>query len=179
MTKITLDQFIEQWCPLGSASLKSSQFEFDVEEFTTRAGQYALYKFKRSFALGSFCGNGPAWKARESAWGKRFTHKVLRDSRSLENSITGVRYSNRGSKSKVYYISTNEYNQASSGKRGQAKDGSIGYAAVHNTDESSTPYTVNQHSSRKPVQRQFIGHNDGVLNHINTKLVNKIFSRLP
>ena len=78
----------------------------------------------------------------------------------------------------VYNIHTEEISQSGNGKRGVNTHGK-GYAAVHNTDPQISPFTVNQWSKKKPVQRQFIGFNDRLNNYINTHYVPIIFKGLP
>lgn len=141
----------------------ASRMEYNVFEFTTLIGEQSKQFFKNSFHAGGFYGSGAKWKPRESKWGKKFTHPVLIDTGMLENSIqseskeisingrrdNGTRIRKQGAK---YYIWTAEISTPVKGKRGKKK-GLGRYAAVHNSDPRLTNFTVNQYSSRKPVQR--------------------------
>lgn len=169
MTKVTLKEMCDQ---LGKIS--PSRLDFNVANFATEVGQYSKRVFKKSFDTQSF--DGKAWKPRESRWGKRFTHPILNDTGTLKDSfpiVEGNDFASSTSRkdasarrsdgklpfkriSASYTIHTNEKSQVIRGKRGAGRK-SIGYAAIHNTDPRISPYTVNQYSSRKPVQRQFIG----------------------
>jgi hypothetical protein len=165
--KITLDEFCGQWVRGANFMSLASRFEVNTFNFATAAGEYSKQFFQNSFASGGFYGSGTKWKARESKWGKKFTHPVMTDTEMLKNSIrgegkesnlsgwrdNGTKLFRRGAK---YYIWTDEKSVPQPGKRG--RNGRYGkYAAVHNSDPRLTNYTVNQYSSRKPVQRQFIG----------------------
>lgn len=166
--KITLDEFIAQWT---AGMPKQNQLQFNIEEFVTQASRVSRLFFHRSFGYGGFYKSGKKWEARRSRWGKRFTHPVLFDSGKLRDNIdiderkenSRPIFNQRGrtgfKNAKVWiYISTNEIYTPQKGKRGGKKRGSkLNYAAIHNTSQSTTPFTVNQYSSKKPVQRQFIG----------------------
>ncbi|KAA6302855.1 MAG: hypothetical protein EZS26_001025 [Candidatus Ordinivivax streblomastigis] len=165
--KITLDEFCLQWVKGNQYRTMASRFEKNTFDFATIAGEYSKRFFQTSFIYGGFYGSGSKWKARESKWGKKFTHPVMIDTGTLRNSIKGETHESnftghrdngtkifrRGAK---YYIWTTEVSMPQRGKRGR-KRGNGRYAAVHNSDPSKTNFTVNQYSSRKPVQRQFIG----------------------
>ena len=165
--KITLDEFCGQWVKGANFMPLASRFEFNICNFATVAGDHTKQFFRNSFDAGGFYGSGTKWKPRESKWGKKFTHPVLIDTGTLKNSIkseskevsingrrdNGTRIRRQGAK---YYIWTAEISTPVKGKRGKKK-GSGRYAAVHNSDPRLTGFTVNQYSSRKPVQRQFIG----------------------
>ena len=196
-TKITLEQMIEK-----CEKLTYSHFTGDVFEFTTLVGQYSKNFFQESFDRQSF--NGSKWKPRESRWGKRFTHPILYDTGTLEGSIRNIPQSTPGynientsetigypsEKSKRrkdgkfvykkyladYLIKTNEVSRAIRGKRGFSPK-SKGYAAIHNTDPRISPYTVNQYSSRKPVQRQFIGFSQELDDYVNNNLIKNVLLR--
>lgn len=196
-TKITLEQMIEK-----CEKLTFSSFSHDVFEFTTLAGRYSKNFFQESFDKQSF--NGNKWKPRESRWGKRFTHPILYDTGTLKESIYNEPQSSRGynlenksetasgeigkSKRKVngkfvykqyyakYAIKTHEVSRAIRGKRGFSHK-SKGYAAVHNTDPRISPYTVNQYSTRKPVQRQFIGFSRELDDYVNNDLIKNVLLR--
>ena len=197
-TKITLEQMIEK-----CKDFVPWKFSHDLLEFTTLAGQYSKNVFQKSFDNQSF--NGSKWKPRESRWGKKFTHPILYDTGILQGSIRYVpqkppltnyeveSYVHELGKSKrrtngthtykqyvaEYYIKTNENSQAIHGKRGVNRK-AVGYAAIHNTDPRVSPYTVNQHSTRKPVQRQFIGFSQEIDDYINNDLIkNVLFKRFP
>jgi hypothetical protein len=165
--KITLDEFCSQWVKRPNFMTLASRLEFNTMNFATAAGEHSRQFFQNSFSSGGFCGSGTKWKARESKWGKKFTHPVMLDTGTLSKSIRGEgretnhngwsaagrKIFNRGAR---YYIWTAEVSVPQRGKRG--KNGKYGrYAAVHNSDPSLTNFTVNQYSSKKPVQRQFIG----------------------
>ena len=196
-TKITLEQMIEK-----CSKLTHSNFTGDVFEFTTLAGRYSKNFFQESFDKQSF--NGNKWKPRESRWGKKFTHPILYDTGTLEGSIANEPQSSRGfnrdiksetssglsekSKRRVdgkfvhkrysagYLIKTHEVSRAIRGKRGFSHK-SKGYAAVHNTDPRVSPYTVNQYSTRKPVQRQFIGFSRELDDYVNNYLIKNVLLR--
>lgn len=186
MAEISLNQMIEQL-----EKISPSRLDFNVAEFTTEVGLYSKKVFKKSFDTQSF--NGNAWKPRESRWGKRFTHPVLCDTGTLKNSFpvlsegdfalstsrkdTSARRTNGKLPFKrisaSYTIHTNEKSQVIRGKRG-ASHRSVGYAAIHNTDPRISPYTVNQYSSKKPVQRQFIGFNREIDDYVNNHLIKEV-----
>ncbi|MBF0648677.1 hypothetical protein IR083_07580 [Dysgonomonas sp. GY75] len=171
MTKITLEIFCRQW--VKSARLErsmASRFEKNVLDFTIMAGTVSKRFFRRSFSYGGFYGSGTKWTPRQSRWGKRFTHPTLFDTHKLRDNITGYekevklkgfshnrthKINRRGAK---YYINTGEYSSPEKGKRGRKKGKYTNYAAIHNSDPKYHNFTVNQYSSEKPVQRQFMGH---------------------
>jgi hypothetical protein len=165
--KITLDDFCAHWVKGAGFMSIASRFEYNVFNFTTATGDHTKQFFQNSFAAGGFYGSGAKWKPRESNWGKKFTHPVMIDTGELKDSFkteshktdingrsgSGKRIFRKGAK---YFIWTTEVSSPQRGKRG--KNGKYGrYAAVHNSDPRLTDYTVNQYSSRKPIQRQFIG----------------------
>ena len=168
--KITLDQFCTQWVKGANFMPMASRFDINVCNFTTTAGQHTKQFFQNSFSSGGFYGSGAKWKPRESKWGMKFTHPVMIDTGTLRNSIqgeskeisidgrrdNGTRIRRQGAK---YYIWTTEISTPIKGKRGRKK-GVGRYAAIHNSDPRLTNYTVNQYSSKKPVQRQFIGFSE-------------------
>lgn len=168
--KITLDQFVAQWVKNGSPRGIVSRFESNVFEFTTIAGHYSKRYFATSFMTGGFYGTGKKWEARQSKWGKKFTHPILIDTGTLKGSIkaegketkiTGwtdnrKRIFRRGAR---YDIWTTEVSNPIKGKRGKSASKYKNYAAIHNTDPRYSDFTVNQHSSKKPTHRQFIGLN--------------------
>ena len=188
MQKITLDQFCNQWARTKQQMAWSSRLSYNAEEFATKAGEYALSRFKTSFQIGGFYGSGTKWKPRESKWGKKFTHPVMMDQEMLKGSLKGARgkygqYNSIGKsgyrRKYSYDISTNERGRPIKGKRGRNKTRNQTYAAIHNTDPKFGLYTVNQYSSRRPVQRQFIGHSDKLLNTIEQLYVPLIFKNFP
>jgi hypothetical protein len=165
--KITLDQFCAQWVKDKHSMTLVNRFEKNTFDFVTAAGAWSKRFFQISFLYSGFYGSGAKWKPRESKWGKKYTHPVMIDTGTLRNSIKGeARESNftgwRDSGTKIfrrgakYDIWTTEVSVPIHGKRGR-KRGNGRYAAVHNSDPRLTDFTVNQYSSRKPVQRQFIG----------------------
>lgn len=189
MPKITLDQFISQW---NSKMPVANRLDFNIMEFTTKAGDYSRRYFQMSFAQGGFYASGNKWKPRESRWGKKFTHPIMIDTSTLKDSIqgsplnvsrqSGRKVNGRTPFSKIgatYNIHTNENTQqAIKGKRGLNKKAK-GYAAIHNTDSSISPFTVNQYSNKKPVQRQFIGFSSKLDGYINSHFIPLIFKGLP
>ncbi len=188
MHKITIDEFCNQWARTKQQMSWSSRLSYNVEEFTTRAGVYSLSRFKTSFYEGGMYGSGTKWKPRESKWGKKFTHPVMRDQGILKGSLKGGRgkygqYSSIGKmgykRNYSYDISTTERSRPIKGKRGRKKRGNQTYAAVHNTDPKFGLYTVNQYSSRRPEQRQFIGHSDKLQNTIEELFIPLIFKNFP
>ncbi len=187
MTKLTLDEFCSQWFRPKTVRPWHSLLAFNADEFTTKAGTYALSRFRTSFIEGGFYG-GSKWSPRTSKWGKKFTHPVMIDQGELRNSIQGEKgkggaYSSFGKRDykrrSKYDIWTNEKSRPIKGKRGRRGTRYQNYAAVHNTDPKFGLYTVNQYSSRRPVQRQFIGHSEKLLNTINTQFVPEIFKGFP
>lgn len=157
--KLTLDQFIEMWAPRGSGAVTRLRFDHNVTDFTTEAGEYAKQRFESSFSSGRFLGIGSPWPSRESAWGKKFLHDVLRDSMELASSIKGDKKNlNQNYRKQIhrrassYSIWTTEKSKAVPRKRGQNKNKNNTYAAVHN-DPQQIGATVNQNSSRRPTQR--------------------------
>lgn len=196
--KITLDQFRNQWVPdtAGRISPIPSRIAYRLENFITAAGDYAKTSFQGSFDKGGFCGKS-TWAPRKSRWGRKFGHPVLFDSGRLKLGIEGGRETiKRGSydwprngigrygptrgfrREYKYVIRTTEEASYERGKRGTAKRSRYNYAAVHNTASRITPFRVNQYSNEKPVQRQFIGHEKDVLNHIHGLLHEMVFKDL-
>jgi hypothetical protein len=165
--KITLDEFCSHWVRGAQFMPMASRFDYNVCNFTTAVGDHTKQFFQNSFDASGFYGSGAKWKPRESKWGKKYTHPVLIDTGMLKKSIrseskevsikgrrtNGTRIQRQGAK---YFIWTEEISTPTKGKRGKKK-GLGRYAAVHNSDPRLTNFTVNQYSSRKPVQRQFIG----------------------
>jgi len=170
MAKITLDQFCNQWVIGSGPRVIVSKFQMNVMDFATVAGEYSKSFFIRSFNSGGFYGTGTRWSQRESKWGKKFIHPLMIDTGKLSSKIIGSADetsigSLKNSRSRLfkrgarYTIQTKEYTSAEKGKRGKSNNKYQNYAAIHNTDPSLHNYTVNQYSTRKPVQRQFIGLN--------------------
>lgn len=187
MTKITLEQFCNHWTRDKRARHWHSLLAKNVEDFATRAGEYALSRFRTSFHEGGFYGSGTKWAPRTSRWGKKFTHPVMDDQHELRNSLKGSftdrAYSAFGKRDyrrgHRYSIWSTEKSVPVAGKRGKKKGRNQNYAAVHNTDPKLGLYTVNQYSSRRPVQRQFIGHSTKLLDFINRVFVPRIFDEFP
>lgn len=189
--KITIDQFCAQWVP-GDTRINAAipkRLEFRLHDFATEAGAYAEDCFKSSFDKGGFCGHS-TWAPRTSKWGtRRFRHPILFDYGKLRDGIKGTSDSTeRGdwrwpingkggygatknfARTYKYNIKTTEIavpDHEKPRRRGSVTRTKYNYAAIHNTPPEITPFTVNQHSSRKPVQRQFIGHDRIMLDHIN------------
>jgi hypothetical protein len=168
--KITLDQFVAQWVRNGSSRGIVSRFESNIFEFATIAGHYSKRYFATSFMVGGFYGTGKKWEARQSKWGKKFTHPILIDTGTLKGSIKaeGKRISIDGwsdnrkkifRKGAKYEIWTTEVSKPIKGKRGKSASRYGHYAAIHNTDPRDSGFTVNQYSTKKPAHRQFIGLN--------------------
>ncbi len=188
MIKITLDEFCNHWVKSKYERSIVSRFEKNVFDFATIAGHYSKRFFITSFLTGGFYGTGNKWQPRESKWGKKFTHPVLNDTGTLKNSIRGESASTnkngwRENRTKIfkkgakYDIWTTEVSVPQKGKRGRS--GRYGrYAAIHNSNPRLTNFTVNQYSSRKPVQRQFIGFNKR-LDYDITKFYPIIFKGFP
>lgn len=188
MQKLTLDQFCAQWSRSSRVRPWHSLLAFNSEEFATKAGEYALSRFRTSFSSGGFYGSGQRWRARESKWGKKFTHPVMMDQNILRGAINGAKgkggsYSTFGKRDyrrkTQYAIWTSEQSIPVAGKRGKKRGRYQSYAAVHNTDPKFGLYTVNQYSSRRPVQRQFIGHSEKLLDTINRLFTPDIFKGFP
>lgn len=204
MMEITLDEFCNHWVQGRWDTVMASKLATNVFNFVTAAGDYSHQIFTSSFINGSFCGGTP-WAPRTSRWGKRFTHPVLIDSGILSKSVKfsadrvkikgrrddGTRITRLGAK---YSIWTTEKSVDECGKkrkkgtkvendekckRGKSKERYGHYAAIHNTDPAFGLYTVNQHSTRRPVHRQFIGFNQSVDDYIDTHFVDKIFEGFP
>lgn len=187
METISLNTMISHWYAEGRMD-KASRLDYNVANFVTEAGEYSRRFFQFSFAAGGFYGSGQKWKPRNSRWGRRFTHPVLIDSGKLKDSIKGGNtFNNEGSAKQAgsgrfrsnygYLIKTTAESEPEAGKRG--KHTSPSYAAFHNTDPRISPFTVNQHTKRKPVQRQFIGLSEKLDNYINTHYVPRIFKHFP
>lgn len=186
MKKISLKEFGAQWVTPKSSRTVASRLAFDAEEFTTLAGEYAADCFRQSFVEGGFYGYTRKWEPRTSAWGKRFKHPLMVDQGVLMNAIKGekgkgLHYGVLGQRDFTrryrYDIGTEESSTAVEKKRGESSN--IGYAAVHNSDPRLTNYTVNQYSSRKPVQRQFMGHSELMLHYIEEELLPHVFDGFP
>ncbi len=186
--KIDLDEFCAHWTrdkkirPFHSLLAKNSS------DFVVKAGAYALSRFRTSFAEGGLYGTGQKWSPRTSKWGRKFSHPIMIDQGELKNSIKGEQsqhgtYSTFGKRdyqrSYKYNIYTTEVGVAVQGKRGARRGRFKNYAAVHNTDPSLGLYTVNQYSNRRPVQRQFIGHSEKLLEFINRVYLPQIFNEFP
>ncbi|CDN31873.1 hypothetical protein BN938_1793 [Mucinivorans hirudinis] len=188
MAKITLDDFCNQWSRGKQVRPWHSLLAKNAEDFATLAGEYALSRFRTSFVEGGFYGSGQKWAPRESKWGEKFTHPIMIDQEELKNKIKGEMgkggsysvFGKRDYRRRYRYdIWTSEQSKAIKGKRGKKRGRNQSYAAVHNTNPSLGLYTVNQYSSRRPVQRQFIGHSEKLLNTIERVFVPLIFRDFP
>lgn len=186
MTKITLKEFCAQWVTPKTSRTLASRLSYNAEEFTTKAGEYARECFRESFVLGGFFGSGQHWPVRTSPWGRRFQHPVMIDQGVLKDAIKGekgkgIYYGVLGQRDYTrrfeYVVSTQERSEPVPKKRGHSSN--RGYAAVHNTDPRLSNYTVNQYSTRKPVQRQFMGHSQKMLDHIHAEFVPHLFDGFP
>ena len=202
MPNITLDQFVAQWCPKDPRRTDAIPqiMSSAIFNFTTAAGDYAKECFKGSFDKGGFCGETKWEPRKKNKWSKRFDHPVMYDFGRLKEGITGTlndkregRWNWPGDGNKkvgppkrfkqkcIYKIKTTEIAIPSDGtpkRRGSVTRKRYNYAAVHNTAPANSPFTVNQHSDRKPIQRQFIGHNQKILDHINDVILPKYFDRI-
>lgn len=189
MQKISLDDFIAQWVEQPGKQSLTSRLAYNASEFTTLAGAFSRRFFQMSFAQGGFYGSGNRWQPRTSKWGTKFTHPTMIDTGKLKDSIKGAFLDkDHGALKKLhelgfkrlyaYEIETTAESYPEKGKRGRNRKGK-GYAAIHNTDPKLSPYTVNQYSSRKPVQRQFIGFSDRLDEYINQHYVPIIFKKFP
>lgn len=190
MTRITIDQFCSQWVGIKGVSMPIvSRFQYNIFDFTTAVGEYTKKCFDSSFEQGGFYGTGQPWAPRESRWGRKFTHPVMLDTETLRKSIKfdqgsreRMKSANRVGRitkmSNSYVISTNELSKASKGKRGSTAK-SKGYAAIHNSDPRITNFTVNQYSSRKPVQRQFMGISPKINDHVMAQFTKMLFLGFP
>lgn len=188
MPKITLDEFCNHWGRDQTVRKWHSLLAKNAEDFATLAGEYALSRFRTSFLEGGLYGGGQKWTPRESKWGKKFTHPVMIDQGELQSKIKGERgkggsYSTFGKRDYRrrfrYDVWTAEQSKPVKGKRGRKRGRNQSYAAVHNTDPKFGLYTVNQYSSRRPVQRQFIGHSRKLLDTIEKVFVPIIFREFP
>lgn len=190
--KITPQQFVDHWVKDKLHMSIVSRFEQNIFDFTTKAGEYTAQCFRESFNQGGFYGSGTKWLPRSSRWGKRYTHPTMTDTETLKNNIkdsqrpfdrtnitgrraNGSRIFRRGSK---FDIDTGETSRASGTKRGNNPRGK-GYAAIHNTDPRLSGFTVNQHSSKKPVHRQFIGYSPKIDAYIAANFIDMIFKGFP
>ena len=192
MIKLSLDDFCNQWAPGGSPNLILSRLQFNIRDFTTMAGEESKRYFQNSFSSGGF--NGIPWKPRTSRWGKKHGHPVMIDRGELKNSIKGEQtdmnrsniggWSPSGRRDRIfrrgaaYFIWTNESSIAERGKRGLNRSRKHSYAAIHNTAPQFHNFTVNQHSARKPEQRQFIGFSPS-LNDSVAAFIDVIFKGIP
>lgn len=159
--KRTIEQYINSMISNPEALL--ARLDAGAFDFTIRATSYAKDAFVDSFSNGGFYKQGkwaPLKKANKTGNTLIETGELM-DLES-ETKMKRKRFTGR--------ISTTE-------KRGNRKGKKkIGYAAVHNDPLSS--YTVNQYSSRAPIQRQFMGHNSALYNEIAGKFSHLIFSKL-
>ncbi len=187
MTKITLDQFCNQWAPNGNTRILLTKLEFQIFDFTTRAGEISREHFLSSFAQKSFAGSGTKWPPRKSKWARRHRHPMMVDEGTLRASIKGHKgkmgYGGvHGKKAKgiraTYDIRTGERTRAVTGKRGLNSRSNGSYAAIHNTDPARHNFTRNQHTSLKPEQRQFMGHSKALDAKI-AALIPDIFAGIP
>ena len=171
------------WDPFLPSRLAGNTFDF-----ATEAGQYSRRQFLASFPSGGFCGG--TWTPRTSRWGRKFTHPVMNDMGALAAGIKGEadRTDIRGRRSDGswifrkgarYSIWTTEKSIPVKGKRGRSKNRYGHYAAVHNTDPKFGLYTVNQHSARRPVHRQFIGFSPKIEDYIADNFMDMIFKGFP
>lgn len=191
MTKITLKEFCAHWVTPKTSRTLASRLAYNAEEFTTKAGVYAAECFRQSFAQGGFYGTGRKWAPCTSKWAKRkkHAHPTLLDTGTLRDSIKGgprnFVYSTRGKRDFIrrfkYEIGTNEVSTIDTTRRGEPKNVPYynTYAAFHNSDPRKTDYTVNQHSRRKPEQRQFIGFSDVIEDHIAAEFLPHLFDGFP
>lgn len=168
MSKITLPMFVNHWVKGKMERTIVSRFEKNVFDFTTVVGERSKMFFQASFSYGGFFGTGSRWQPRQSSWGKKFNHPVLRDTLKLAKGIVGKQrsyfetnyQSRRGLSSSIfkrgskYDIETVAISGPVKGKRG---GGIRSYAAFHNEDPARAGYTVNQYSTKRPIRRQFIG----------------------
>lgn len=191
MTKLTLEQFGEQWAPGGHPSNILTYLEFDIFNFTTVAGEAAKAHFESSFERRGFAGIGATWPSRKSRWGRKFHHPVMNDTGTLKGSLkTKEGKKNYGSilkrgaksKSASYTIWTAERSSAEKCKRGTSSKSDGSYAAVHNTNPYLGLYYVNQwaaaHNGPRPKHRQFMGHSKALDAQV-ARLIPMIFRRMP
>lgn len=177
--EITLNEMISHWLRGEARMDMGSRLHYDIGNFITEAGDYSRRFFQFSFTSGGFYASGQSWKPRTSRWGKKFAHPVLIDTSKLKESIKGgMIYDEEKGSHHSYRIKTTALSEAVKKKRGRSTK-VPSYAAVHNTDERISPFSVNQYCKRTPVQRQFIGFSDKLDNYINTHYVPHIFKHFP
>lgn len=168
MSKITLAMFCNQWVEGQGRRPIANRFEKNVFDFTTVIGNRTKMFFQASFSYGGFFGTGAKWAPRQSRWGRKLGHPVLRDTLALakgikreQDSYDRTNYQSRRGKNASIFRRGSKYHiyttALSSPKKNKRGGGIRSYAAIHNSDPMKTNYTVNQYSSKKPVQRQFIG----------------------
>ena len=184
--KITLDQFCNQWAPNGNTRILLTKLEFQIFDFTTRAGEISREHFLSSFSQKGFAGSGTKWPSRKSKWVRRHRYRMMVDEGTLRASIKGNKgkmHGNvHGKKAKgiraTYDIRTGERTRVVTGKRRLNSRSNGSYAAIHNTDPARHNFTRNQHTSLKPEQRQFIGHSRALDAKI-AALIPDIFAGIP
>lgn len=165
---LTPEQFVASW-----SGVSLSKIDSNAHRFVVAASKYMQMRFKGSFHQGFY---GKPWPVRRSKWGMRRKHRVLSETGALRNSIQVMDYGDRRGMrgfSKGAYLAESKIFTTASSSRKKRGDNS-GYAAIHNSDPSQTNYTVNQHSSRKPVQRQFIGFSPEADQHIANNYLSQI-----
>lgn len=161
--EVTLREWNRRW---GNIAYISFRLDFNAFNFVVMASKFASRFFKSSFRSQRF------YKSGQSRWEKRkdnLPHKILLETGELMNSIeySGVRPTFLQPSATV---STNERYGNRKGKK------MAGYAAVHNEPASKTGFSVNQYSRKKPIQRQFMGHNKELYKQIAQKY-NKVLKR--
>lgn len=188
MPEISLDKFCAQWVEAPGRRSMASRLDANAFEFATQAGAYCTRYFRLAFDLHGLYAS-ERWKPRTSRWGKRFTHPIMNDTGKSREGIKGeAKERSRGKMSFTkeksfrraysYQIETTALSSPEKRKRGKNPHGR-GYAAIHNTDPKISPYTVNQYSDRKPVQRQFIGFSDKMDDYIHAQYLPLIFKGFP
>ena len=157
----TIEQYMSSMISNPDAIL--ARLDAGAFNFAVRATSYAKDAFIESFKSGGFYKQSkwiPPTKPNKTG----NTLIETGDLMNLKESTSSKRKRFNGT------IKTTETRGARIGKK------KIGYAAVHNDPLSS--YTVNQYSSRAPIQRQFMGHNAALYNEISSKFSHLIFSKL-
>lgn len=159
--KRTIQQYIGSIISDPNALL--ARLDNGAFNFMVAATEYARDAFKESFSNGGFY--------KQSKWTLPTTPNKTGRTMVETGDLMDLKLKTQTLRKKKYgRVYTDE-------KRGaRTKKKKIGYAAVHNDPLSS--YTVNQYSSRAPIQRQFMGHNAALYREISNRYEDLIFEKL-
>lgn len=166
MAKIINTRFKTWSAHWRNTNLINAKLAINAFNFLVLGTEFAENFFKQSFDKERFLKSGQRKWQKRSDNGK-LTHPILNETGELKNSIRKTRPSNNGTFLGAS-VRTNEKFGNRSGKKNPS------YASVHNERWQDTGLWSNQHRKTRPIQRQFMGHNEYLYAQIAKRYLKKL-----